>query len=70
MAAASAVVRRLGFAAWAMIYSGLLLAAVGLALKRHEVEWSWILIAAGALDAVAGVVLVWVRSRLPDDGSI
>lgn len=59
-----ATARRLEIVLWAMIYSGLLVAAVGWALIRIDAAWGWLLIGAGALDAAVGVVLLWVRSRV------
>ena len=35
---------------------------------RNQFAWGWIVGAAGALDAVVGVVLVGLRSRIPDAG--
>lgn len=51
--------------AWVLIYSGLLLACLGLFLQREGGNvLGWTLTVVGALDAAAGVVLVWWRSRL------
>ena len=53
---------------WILIYAGLFSFVLGLAtLNSHELA-AWTLIAAGAVLVPAGVVLIWVRSRLqPDD---
>jgi hypothetical protein len=50
--------------AWVLIYSGLLLLCLGLFLQRDGgMVLGWALVVAGALDAAAGVVLIWWRSR-------
>jgi uncharacterized membrane protein HdeD (DUF308 family) len=51
--------------AWVLIYSGLLVLCLGLFLQRDGgTVLGWTLVVAGALDAAAGVVLIWRRSRL------
>jgi hypothetical protein len=50
--------------AWALIYSGLLILSLGLFLQRSSALFGWALVAVGAIDALAGVVLVIVRSRM------
>ncbi len=49
--------------AWVLIYSGLLLASLG-AFLRHDSLVGWALIAVGAMEAVAGAVLIVLRSRM------
>ena len=49
---------------WVMIYIGLFGVGVGWALQRGDVAWGWGLVAAGAALAVAGIVLIWTRSRM------
>lgn len=49
---------------WVLIYGGLLLAVLGLAVQRLEAVLGWSLVALGALAAAVGVSLVWVRSRM------
>jgi hypothetical protein len=51
---------------WILIYGGLLVASLGFALARNWVAWGWALVVAGAAAAVAGAVLVWVRSRMSE----
>lgn len=48
---------------WILIYSGLLLVCLGIFVQRSDALLGWILIIAGAVDAAAGAVLIWVRSR-------
>ena len=50
---------------WTLIYSGLLSVAIGLATRRTDAELGCWLMSGGAVLVAAGVVLVWVRSRLP-----
>ena len=49
--------------AWILIYSGLLFVCLGVFLWRHDTVLGWVVMVAGALDAAAGVLLIWVRSR-------
>lgn len=48
---------------WMLIYGGLLLAGLGLAVQRTDDPLGWGMVVVGALAAVIGVVLIWVRSR-------
>ena len=50
--------------AWVLLYGGLLLAVLGLAVQRLDDALGWPLAALGALAAGAGVVLIGVRSRM------
>ena len=50
---------------WVLIYSGLLLVCLGVFLMRGDAVLGWVIVIAGALDAAAGAVLIWVRSRRP-----
>jgi hypothetical protein len=63
-------VARLDKLIWALIYGGLLVAAVGLALRGSEAVLGWSLVGGGGVLAVVGACLVVVRSRMPaGDGS-
>lgn len=55
---------RVGKLIWALIYGGLLCVGLGLALQRAGANWDVLVIAGGAAAIVAGVVLIWVRSRM------
>ena len=48
---------------WILIYSGLLFACLGVFLMRSDTVLGWVFVIAGLVDAAAGVVLIWVRSR-------
>ncbi len=60
------VAGRLHLLIWALIYGGLLVGAVGIALQRAGAGYGWAIVACSALAVIVGVVLVWVRSRLPE----
>ena len=49
---------------WVLIYGGLLLLVLGLAVQRLEDAVGWSLVGLGAAMAAVGVVLIWVRSRM------
>ena len=49
---------------WVLIYGGLLLVLLGLAVQRADDPLGWSMVVAGALAAGVGVVLIWIRSRM------
>ena len=49
---------------WGLIYGGMLLAILGIATGRIDVAMGWMLALPGAVMAVVGIVLIYVRSRL------
>ena len=51
---------------WVFIYSGLLLLALGLFVLRHDSTLGWVMVCLGAVDALVGVALIVVRSRMTD----
>jgi hypothetical protein len=52
---------------WLLIYSGMLISALGLFLRASEPIAGLVLIVAGLVDAAAGVLLIWLRSRMTTD---
>ncbi|WP_213958679.1 MULTISPECIES: hypothetical protein [unclassified Variovorax] len=52
---------------WILIYGGLFLVILGIATARIDSFTGWMLAVPGAVAAVVGVVLIYVRSRLKDD---
>ncbi len=50
--------------AWVLIYAGLLLLGLGLFVQREHDPIGWTMVVAGGVAAVAGVVLIWLRSRM------
>ena len=51
---------------WTLVFGGLLVLGPGIALQRAGESWGWLVIAAGTLAVATGIVLIWVRSRMPD----
>ena len=51
---------------WVLIYGGLLVFGLGVALSRGGLDYGWSVSIAGIVFAVAGVVLIYVRSRMTD----
>ena len=49
---------------WILIYAGLFGVVLGIASMSASEAVAWSLIVAGAVLVVAGVILIWVRSRL------
>ncbi len=51
--------------AWVFIYGGLLLATLGLFVDREGASLGVGMVVLGALATLAGIVLIWLRSRMP-----
>ena len=49
---------------WVLIYGGLLLVGLGLAVQREHDPLGWSITVFGAVAAAVGVVLIYVRSRM------
>ena len=49
---------------WILLYGGLFLVIFGIAAGRAEPAFGWSVAVSGAVIAVAGVVLIYVRSQL------
>ena len=49
---------------WILIYVGLFALILGLVILQAAPAGAWTLIVLGGCAAAAGVVLIWVRSRL------
>jgi hypothetical protein len=49
---------------WTLIYGGLFTLVIGLATHSRDALTGWLLVVLGAVVAAAGVVLIWVRSRM------
>ena len=49
---------------WVLIYGGLLVCGLGIALARGGQDWGTGIVVIGIVAALAGAVLVWVRSRM------
>jgi hypothetical protein len=51
---------------WVLIYGGLFAVILGIATGRIEEALGWSIAVPGAVLALVGVVLIYVRSRLKD----
>ena len=51
---------------WALIFGGLLLFSLGVFVQQQGGAPGWTITLIGAALAVAGAVLIWVRSRIED----
>lgn len=51
---------------WIAIYAGIFLVVLGIATGRIDEAIGWVLAVPGAVLMVAGIVLIYVRSRLPE----
>jgi formate hydrogenlyase subunit 3/multisubunit Na+/H+ antiporter MnhD subunit len=60
-------VARLQALTWILIYGGLLALVLGLFVEPIDDDTGWTLVVGGGLTAVAGVALIYVRSRIKDD---
>jgi hypothetical protein len=58
--------QKLEVAIWALIFGGLVVLGLGIAVQRSDTALGWGLVALGAVAAAVGVVLIIVRSRIPD----
>lgn len=59
-------IRRVQTWAWVLIYGGLLTLVLGIATRRNDEAVGWPVIVIGAIVAVAGFALIWVRSRMSE----
>ena len=62
----SATTKRIGTLIWVLIFGGLFVVGMGVALERSGESYGWTLVVAGGVAIFAGCVLVWVRSRMPE----
>jgi hypothetical protein len=60
-------IRRLEAWTWILLYGGLLLLCFGLAVEAVDFPLGWTMAVAGAAVAAGGVLLIYLRSRLPAD---
>ena len=49
---------------WGLIFSGMLVLAVGLTVRSADTTLGWLLIAGSGAAIAVGVILVWVRSTM------
>ena len=51
---------------WILMYVGIVLLALGLSVQRSDAALGWGIAAPGIAAIVVGIVLIWVRSRMPN----
>ena len=51
---------------WILIYGGLLVMGLGIAMERHGGDLGHLLVVGGIAAAAGGVALIFVRSRMKD----
>ncbi len=66
MSESTGTVERFGRWTWYLIYVGLFALAFGLAIARNDTAFGWWIAGPGIAMLVAGIVLIWVRSRMSD----
>ena len=49
---------------WILIYIGMILLALGLAVQRSDAALGWGIAAPGIVAITIGIVLIWTRSRM------
>ena len=65
--ASSKAIARLQALIWVLIYGGLLTLVLGLSVRRSNEALGWSLVVAGAVVALAGFFLIYVRSRIREE---
>ena len=60
-------VARLQALIWVLIYGGLLTLVFGLFVERADDATGWFMVVGGGVVAAAGLVLIYVRSRIKVD---
>ena len=68
--ASARTLARIDALAWILIFAGLLVLVLGIATHDEARIAGWSLSVLGGLATVAGVVLIIVRSRLPDPAAV
>ena len=67
--ASARTLARLDALTWTLIFAGLLVLVLGIATHDEARIAGWSLSVLGGLAAAAGVVLIVIRSRLPEDAA-
>jgi len=52
---------------WILIYAGLFVGGLGLAVQRSDAAMGWGIASIGGALIVAGALLIWLRSRINAD---
>ena len=53
---------------WVFVYGGLFAIGLGVAVHSSADGLPWLLIGGGIVSVLVGALLLWVRSRMRDDG--
>jgi len=56
--------QRIGTLIWVLIFGGLFVVGMGIALERSGQSYGWGFIGVGGVGIAVGCLLVWVRSRM------
>jgi hypothetical protein len=51
---------------WVLLYGGLVVLGLGVAVQRDAAALGWAMVGVGAVAAAVGALLIFVRSRLAD----
>ena len=51
---------------WILIYAGMALIALGLSVRHSDLALGWSIAGPGIVLVAAGIVLIWIRSRMPN----
>jgi hypothetical protein len=65
--ATRAALKRIENLIWALVYGGMLTGVLGLAVRGASAGLGHGMVVVGAIVAVAGVVLIFVRARMTED---
>ena len=52
---------------WVLVYLGLVVIGVGMAVQRSDITLGWGIMAVGFVILALGVLLIWLRSRVKDN---
>jgi hypothetical protein len=54
---------------WTFVFGGFLVVGLGISLQRGGAPYGWAVAVVGAFLVGAGVVFLWLRSRIPESKS-
>lgn len=62
-----ALIHRREALVWTPIHGGLILLALGVSVQRADLALGWSIATPGIVLTLAGVAMIWVRSRMQND---